>query len=118
MAVVALPLLTDDTPHYALACELEGVTYTFEFLWNDRDGAWYVQVGDGEENPLTGMIRVVLGKSFLSQYSDPALPPGALVAKDTSGQNVDPGLLDLGSRVQVWYVDSASVANLAATGSL
>lgn len=119
MAVVALPLLTDlgATPHYTFATELEGVTYTFEFLWDDRDGAWYMQIGDGEENPLTGMVRVVLGASLLSQFSNAALPPGQFIVKDTSGQDLDAGLADLGSRVQVWYVDSASVANLQATGS-
>jgi hypothetical protein len=117
MAVVILPLLTDDTPHYSFACELEGVTYSFEFLWDDRDGAWYMQIGDGEENPLTGMLRVVLGKSFTSQYVNPALPPGAFFAKDTSNSNVDPGLEDLGSRVQIWYAESTSVASLQAVGS-
>jgi hypothetical protein len=117
MGVVALPLLTDQTPHYAFECELEGKTYTFEFLWNDRDGAWYMMIGDSQENPLTGFLRVVLGKSFTAAYTNPALPPGAFFAKDTSGQHADASLGDLGARVQIWYVESSSLASLAASGT-
>jgi len=104
-APVKLPLLTDQgaTPHYSLQCELDGVTYSFEFIWNDRDGAWYMQVGDAAENLLAGSVKVVLGKLLLGRFRDSRLPPGPLICKDTGGQNVDPGLADLGTRVEIWY---------------
>lgn len=117
MSVVALPILNDGTPHYEFECELEGVTYSFDLAWNDRDGAWYMQIGDGNQNLLCGSLRVVLGKFFTIRYRNAALFPGQLLCVDTSGQNTDPGLLDLGARVQIWYYDSASVASLLATGS-
>lgn len=111
MSVFALPLQTDsgETPHYSFKCALEGKTYSFEFLWNDRDGAWYMQIGDAQENLLAGNMRVVLGKFFTARYRDTNLPPGQFVCQDTSGQDVDPGLEDLGGRVQVLYYDSTEV---------
>jgi hypothetical protein len=108
-----LPLLTDlgATPHYSFQCELDGVTYTFEVIWNDRDGFWYMQVGDSTENPLVGAIKLVLGKSLLQRFpGNAALPPGFLTCVDTSGQQADAGLADLGSRVQVWYYTQADLA--------
>jgi hypothetical protein len=109
---VALPLLTDlgATPHYSFQCELDGATFTFEFIWNDRDGAWYMQVGDGEENLLVGATRVVLGTLFTARVRNSALFTGQLQAKDTSGQNIDAGIEDLGSRVQIWYFTAAEIA--------
>lgn len=114
---VALPLLTDlgATPHYSFQCELESVKYSFEFIWNDRDGAWYMQVGDGEENILAGSIRVILGLPLLGRFRDARLPPGQLLAVDTSNQDLDAGLEDLGSRVAIYYFTQAEV--LANTGS-
>lgn len=102
---VKLPLLTDQgaTPHYDFQCELDGATYSFEFVWNDRDGFWYMEVGDAEENLLAGEIRVVLGKILLARFKGANYPPGLLICKDTSGQDVDPGLVDLGTRVEIWY---------------
>lgn len=119
MAVFKLPLLADTgaTPHYTFSCELDGVTYSFDFAWNDRDGSWFMQIGDSEENLLHGSMRVVLGQVFAGRDTDPSLPPGMLIAKDTSGANLDPGLEDLGSRVEIWYWDKASTASVAATGS-
>src|SRR5579859_5325596 len=108
MAAFILPLLTDEAvPHYTFECELDGVTYSFDLAWNDRDGAWYMQIGDAQENLLVGSMRVVLGKIFAGRVQNPALPPGILVAKDTSGAEADPGLEDLGSRVQIVYYDAA-----------
>lgn len=117
-----LPLLTDlgATPHYRFQCELEAPissqassqTYTFEFIWNDRDQSWYCQIGDSQENLLAGSVRVVLGKSLFGRYVNPNLPPGQFTVIDTTGQDQDAGLADLGSRVQVWYVTAAEVVAL------
>lgn len=112
MAVVVLPLLNDlgATPHYRFRCILEGKAYEFEVMWNDRDGCWWMQIGDALGKLLAGSIRVLLGQPLFHSYEDTRLPPGVLVAKDTSGSGLDAGLQDLGSRVQVWYWESTSVA--------
>jgi hypothetical protein len=115
MATVILPLLTDlgATPHYTFECELEGQTYSFEATWNDRDGCWYLQLGDSSQNPLTGFQRVVLGTFLFANYTgQPNLPPGQFQAIDTTGQDQDAGLADLGSRVQIWYWESGTLAAL------
>lgn len=114
---VILPLLTDlgATTHYDFACELDGVSYTFEATWNDRDGCWYLQMGDSAQNPLTGFRRVLLGVLLFGDYNgQTGVPPGQFQAIDTTGQDLDAGLADLGSRVQVWYWTAADIANLPA----
>ncbi len=108
-----LPLLTDlgVTPRYRFQCELEGATYTFELIYNDRDDVWYIQIGDGQANFLAGSQRVVLGTSLFGRYKNTAgMPPGMFVCVDTSSQSSDAGLADLGSRVQIWYYTAAEVA--------
>ncbi len=109
-----LPLLTDlgATPHYRFQCEIEGSTFSFEFIWNDRDDSWYCQIGDAQENLLAGSVRCVLGKSLFGRYRNTALPPGQFICIDTTGKDLDAGLTELGSRVQIWYFNAAEVAAL------
>jgi hypothetical protein len=96
----------DDASHFDLQATLDGVTYTLEFRWNVRLGAWFMNVLDaeGEEARLVGQ-RLVADYFFPRNIVDRA-PPGLFLALDTGsaeGRGQDPGFDDLGSRVQLWY---------------
>lgn len=96
-----------DAPHYDFSVTLEGKLLTFEFRWNERSGAWFLSLFDDTGAPIVSGRRVVLGADLLGRSSDARLPPGTLLAYDTSGANLDAGRADLGGRVQILYVESA-----------
>ncbi len=111
MSVVILPLRTD-LPHYTFNTELDGVQYGFELQWNARDSAWLMSISMVDGTPLLSGIRVT-GDSYLAwRFKDSRLPPGLLVSQDTTGKHADPGLTDLGKRVQVLYYDAATVGRV------
>lgn len=109
---VLLPLRTDSTPFYAFGVALEGVSYNFTFKWNTRGSLWTFDVADGAGVALVSGRRVVVGLPLLARFKDPRLPPGQLVAFDTTGAGVDPGLADLGTRVTIVYWTAAEVAGV------
>jgi len=104
--------LRDDAPHFEFSCRLDGVTFAFEFRWNDRARAWFMEIRDVEGNRLLSGRRVVLGFLLTQRFADPRLPAGQLVAIDTSTDGREAGPNDLGSRVRILYLDAAEVAAL------
>lgn len=95
--------ISQEGAQFSFSCELEGVSYTFRFRWNDRDGAWFMEIGDGSGNTIISGIKVLLGLYLLNLASSSALPTGDFVAIDTTDQDVDAGFEDLGRRIQIYY---------------
>jgi hypothetical protein len=108
MGVHMLPLRTD-LPHYLFSVELEGRTYTVELRWNERAAGWFLSLLTADEVPIVQGRRVVVGFPLLARTRDFRLPPGELEAIDTTGSGRDPGLTELGARVQLMYTDSADL---------
>ena len=106
MATTTLPTRTDQ-PHYDFEIDLDGSTYRLEFLWNGRSGTWHFDIFDANGDLLVAGRRVVVGFPLLTRFKDPRLPPGVLLAVDSSGQDAEAGLKDLGARVALIYVDLA-----------
>lgn len=106
MSVFILPL-KPDLPHYTFACELEGVSYGFEFRWNSRDAAWFMTILTGDDVVIAAGIKVVLDFPLGVRRASALMPPGSFIAVDTTGQGEAPGLNDLGERVQLSYLDSS-----------
>lgn len=104
-----LPTLFDGTGNYTFAVQLDGTTFNFEFNWNDRQGAWFFNLLDIANTPLLMGRKVVLNLPMISEFVDPAFPLGDLMATDNSGQNIPPGLTDLGSRVIMVYFAQADL---------
>lgn len=108
-----LPLRVD-VAFFAYSIELDGATYGFEFLWNERAGdagTWFVTVSDVSGVVLVACRRLVVDYPILARYSsDPRLPPGMLLAADMTGTGTDPGRNDLGARVVLLYFDAATLA--------
>lgn len=105
MATVKLPLTPDD-PDFTFQVELEGRTYGFRFLWNDASEAWYMSLYDEADNPIAAGVKLTVDYDMLGRLALDSLPPGVLFAKDSLGQEQDPGRDDLGVRVQLYYEES------------
>lgn len=100
-------------PHYTLTAQLEGVNYVLQFDWNDRGSEWFFTLMDTTLSPILAGAAIKLGQPLLSQTNDGRRPPGEFFAFDTSGQNVESGLTDLGGRVTFYY---ESIADLQTFG--
>lgn len=104
-----LPTLTDGTQAYSFRTQLDGVTFQLDFAWNARGGCWSIMVSDAAGNLLLRRC-VRVGLSLLARFRDTRLPPGDIVVVDTSGAGAEPGLTDLGGRVQLVYLTAAEIA--------
>ena len=92
---------------YEQVTQLEGVEYLFRFLWSDRESAWYMDLSDQDQDPIAQFVRITVGWPLLRRFRDPRLPPGMLIAIDTTGDNEDVAVpSDLGARVLLFYVTS------------
>lgn len=108
MSAFTLPLRTDDVAHYEFSTDLDGRVYVFEFRWNHRDGAWYMAIRTEQGEPLISR-KVVVGFPLTSRSRDVRLFPGEIIAVDTSGEKSDPGLGELGNRVQILYFERSDL---------
>lgn len=99
---LTIPIVPGDA-FFDLQAVLDGVTYTLQFRWNVRLEAWFMDILDEQGvTMLLAGLRLVANWP-LGAYNTGRQPPGAFVAFDTSGEGLDPGLDDLGDRVQLKY---------------
>lgn len=103
---IYLPTKTDGTQRYSFPILLDGQKFSFDFMWNDRAGFWAFILSDATGEPILRR-KVVVGLPLFSRFGDPRLPPGELVALDTTGRDLDPGLQELGARVLLTYLEAA-----------
>lgn len=108
MSVVTLPC-APGSAHYTFSTDLDGVTYGFEFRWNTRDAAWYMSIFTGDDEPIISSVKVVVDLPLAFRCADARMPLGTFIAYDTSGQQLDPGIDDLGERVQLTYLDASEL---------
>ena len=99
--------------HYTMTVTLDGANYDLAFDWNSRASRWYMTLMDTTDSPIAASLCLLVGVPLLMSVTDVRRPPGDFVAIDTSGQNIEAGLNDLGNRVQVRYVP---IADLTAAG--
>jgi hypothetical protein len=105
------------TPHYRFGTVIDGVQYIIDARWNGRDGAWYFDLLLSDETIILSGIKIVLGALLGSRSANASAPAGYFFAGDSSGDNRDAGLDDLGHRVFVYfYTDAEMAALLAAAG--
>ena len=107
--MLILPTRTN-IPHYEFEIELDGVSVRLEFRWNDREAAWFFDVLELDASPILQGRKVVLGLPLLGRFADARLPTGDLIAIDTAGTNVEPGIDELGTRVRLCYATAAELA--------
>lgn len=106
-----IPLVEGEPlPNFEAQYVLEAVTYTLRFRWNDRLGAWFMAILDADAETVRSQgIRVVINWPLNGYRSGKPLP-GQLMAFDSTGQDLDPQLNDLGTRVKIYYFTVAEIA--------
>jgi hypothetical protein len=106
--MITLPTRTD-LPRYNFRIVLDEKTFDMHFEWNDRAGAWFLDVYDAANELLVSGVRIVVGFPFLEKYLHLGVPNGLMQAIDTSGQDLEPGFADLGERVLLVYTPVAEL---------
>lgn len=91
--------------------ELDGSAYIFDFSWSDRSQSWYLSLylqTDTDPAPIVEGARLSVGWPLLIAVVQPGRPPGELFVLDPNDQG-DPGRLELGQRVKLYYFDSEAL---------
>lgn len=95
---------------------LDGKPYRLPLRWSTRESCWTIGVSLDDGTVLIDGTAVRVGYDLLRKHVDARLPPGGLVAIDTSGQDADPGRDDLrNGRVQLVYLTAAELAAAGVT---
>ena len=101
--------LRQGLPYFSLQVQLEAVTYTLTFRWNDRQSAWFMDIANEDESTIyESGVRVVVGYPLAVNTAN-RQPPGVFIAIDTTKKDEDPGLNELGARVQLLYFSAAEL---------
>lgn len=91
--------------------ELDGVAYSLEFAWNERDGAWFISLAQPDGTPLVSGLKLVTNRPLLRRFRyRVGLPPGELYAIDLSGKIAYAGFSDLSNGVTITYYDASEGA--------
>lgn len=108
MAIFRIPL-EQDFPEFVQQTQLDGITYTLRFHWNEREESWYFELGDVDDNPVVASRKVVADWPLLHREQSEDKPPGSIWAIDLTGEGQPPGLNDLDERVIILYFDEAEM---------
>ena len=110
MAATRIPV-EPGVPAQSFTTTIAGRSYVFEFRWNGRDSAWYMNLRDSDidETPIRMGIKIVLGTFLGNASSHPDFPPGAFIAYDTTNQGLDATLDDIGDRVEILHLTSGEI---------
>ncbi len=107
MSIVALRTFED--PFYTMSTTLDGSDYLFEFRYNQREDAWYFDIGLTDGTVLVRGTKVVCNVSLLKRFADSRMPKGTLFAWPNTNSRLAPGLLELGEdkRVTLLYAEAS-----------
>lgn len=106
MAFIEIPTRSD-LKAYELQIELDGTVYTLGLRFNERLGLWMMDIADANENDLLNGIPLLTNVPLTDDYVAEGLPPGRFICEDTTGQNRDAGVEDLGNTVRLLYEEAA-----------
>ena len=109
--------LSPSLPWYRLNTSLDGkdgpvTPYIFDVRWNERDQAWYFDLLDGSETIIASGLKIVLGAYIGRTTQHAFFKTGALVAIDTTGQGLDAGFDDLGTRVKLFRLTLPDIISI------
>ena len=108
MTISVVPT-TPGLPFYNQITTLDGVAYQLVFHWNGRDEHWYLDINNIAGEAIVPSIKIVCNFPLLRHVTTISAPPGELYAYDGTGQDIDPGLDDFGTRIELLYYDFAEM---------
>lgn len=95
--------------NFSQTVSLDGIDYQLLYKYNDREGFWYFDLLDTEDNPIKTGIKIVSNWPFLRNLKQAPRPSGELLAVDTRQPPLDPEFDDLGFDVKMGYIEQDSL---------
>lgn len=86
-----------------LQITLNSVVYTLTVRWNNVSGAWILDIGDSNNNPILCGIPLVTGCDLLAQHAYLNFG-GQLIAQSDDNLNAPPALTTLGTTGHLYFV--------------
>jgi hypothetical protein len=109
--LISIPI-RPNLSNFSLQVNLDGATYTMNIRWNSRASAWFMDIlTEDADTVIVAGLRIIVDFP-MNLYRADRKPPGMLFALDTSGESRDPGIGELGDRVQLCYFSTAELAEL------
>jgi hypothetical protein len=108
VATVQIPTRID-LGIYRMTVDLDGVSFVLRFVFNEREGFWYFDLADANDLPIRSGIKVVTGFSLTRLIRDLRRPPGEITVVDTTGQDREAELENLGDEILMNYTEAADV---------
>jgi hypothetical protein len=111
--MLTIPLTSD--PKQTMTVVLGSTTVDLAVRYNDQSGVWNFDLAlDGVGTVLLTNVPMLIGQDLLAPY---ALGLGGLIVTDTSGQYLDAGPDDLGTRVTLQWLSPTELAGLKSAGA-
>jgi hypothetical protein len=106
MATLNIPTWQDGKAHRKFTILWEGVLYYVYEHYNARDERWYLSIHDSSDTAIEGCVarKLVTNWKITNHVTVDDRPPGDIYS--SSADHPDPGLLELGKRVGLYYVES------------
>lgn len=82
----------EDDTHSSQTLTLDGVRFRLDTYTNKVSGGWFLDLFDGDDNPLVLGVALVTGLDLLYPFRHLDVPPGVLFVNDHQGEREDPGL--------------------------
>lgn len=104
-----------DDDFYSFSQEMDGIDYVFTFYWNERATAWFLSVALTDGTELLSGNKVTTGTNLFEWWVDQVNSfRGALLVRDSSGTDADPGRYDLApdGRCTIFYLEQVDLRAL------
>lgn len=104
-----------DDDFYSFSQELDGIDYVFTFYWNERASAWFLSVALTDGTELLSGNKITTGTNLFEWWVDQVNTfRGALLVRDSSGTDADPGRYDLApdGRCTIYYLEQVDLRAL------
>lgn len=101
--------LPKNVPAFVQQTQLDGQTYNLRVHWNEREGSFYLELGDVDGDPIVASRKLVPDWPLIFRVRDDRRPPGELLMVDLTGSGIPPQLDELGERVVLLYFDQAEM---------
>ncbi len=102
-------------PFFRTSVSINNVPYILDLRWNNVTAAWYLDVFDGDEDPIRTGLKLMLGTLIGGRVTDSRWPNGFFFIADLSGQDVDANFQALGDRVRLYFIDNDEVPDVEDT---
>jgi hypothetical protein len=102
MSILAVPISNNADAEQVTS--FEGVEYTIRTRYNQREDAYYIDIGDTSGALLLAGVKLVPQRGLIRRYRNPELPPGELYVYSADGET--PRRDAFGDSATLWYITS------------